>query len=116
MKEQKDNAKMLKELGLSLKEFRKAKGYSQEQLSELAGLHPTYISQLETGKANPSMMILIAVAEQLDITIVDLLRGSAINESEALLLELKEILSTSDTTQKQAVTTILEGIVKAYRK
>jgi len=116
MKEQKDNAKMLKELGLSLKEFRKAKGYSQEQLSELAGLHPTYISQLETGKANPSMMILIAVAEQLDITIVDLLRGSAISGSEALLLELKEILYTSDTATKQTVTTILEGIVKAYRK
>lgn len=116
MKTETDNVKTLKELGLNLKEFRKAKGLSQEQLSELAGLHPTYISQLETGKANPSMVILIAVAEQLGITIVDLLRGSAISESDALILELKEILNTSGTTQKQAVTTILEGIVKAYKK
>ncbi|PLX70367.1 MAG: hypothetical protein C0602_06030 [Denitrovibrio sp.] len=89
---------------------------SQEQLSELAGLHPTYISQLETGKANPSMVILIAVAEQLGITIVDLLRGSVLSESDALILELKENLNTSGTTQKQAVTTILEGIAKAYKK
>jgi len=62
------------------------------------------------------MVILIAVAEQLGITIVDLLRGSVLSESDALILELKENLNTSGTTQKQAVTTILEGIAKAYKK
>ena len=116
MKGIKNNSQLLIKLGQNLKAFRKKKGLSQEQLSELAGLHPTYVSQLETGKANPSMVILIAVAEQLDITIIDLLRGSAVSEDNAMFTELREIFDSSDDKTKTRILAMVDGIIKAYKE
>ena len=39
-----------KVLGERLRSYRNQKGWSQEKLAERAGLHPTYIGQLERGE------------------------------------------------------------------
>ena len=54
-------------LGNNLKEYRKAKGWSQEHLAFEAGLHRTYISELERGRKNCSIDVLEKLAEALDI-------------------------------------------------
>ena len=41
-----------KELGLRIRNYRKQKKLSQEQLAEMCGLHPTYIGQVERGEKN----------------------------------------------------------------
>jgi transcriptional regulator with XRE-family HTH domain len=54
--------------------FRTAKGWSQEKLAEGAGLHRTYISQLERGHRNPTLSVLERVSSALDIQPTDLLK------------------------------------------
>ena len=52
----------------SLREARENAGISQEQLAERAGLHRTYISQLERRLKTPSLDVIVALARGLRIT------------------------------------------------
>jgi len=52
----------------SLRNARENAGISQEQLAERAGLHRTYISQLERGLKSPSLDVIVALARGLRIT------------------------------------------------
>lgn len=63
---------LLHALGNRIRTIRKAKGISQENLAELAGLHPTYISNIERGKVNASIYSYYSVASALDIQLEDL--------------------------------------------
>lgn len=47
-------------------------GFSQEHLAELANLHPTYVSDIERGKVNPSITTCRQLAEALDIPLAEL--------------------------------------------
>jgi transcriptional regulator with XRE-family HTH domain len=60
-------------LAQNLREQRKKKSLSQEQLADLANLDRTYISLIETGKRNPSLSTISDLASILEITIQDLL-------------------------------------------
>lgn len=42
--------------GLTIKKIRKEKNISQEKLAELTGLHRTYISEIERGTRNLSLL------------------------------------------------------------
>jgi len=59
--------------GHSLRERRKALGLSQEELAFRCDLDRTYVSGLERGKRNPTLKVLSVVAQQLDISLSDLL-------------------------------------------
>ena len=43
-------------LGINIKKFRKARGLSQEKLSEMIGIQPRQMSKLETGVHFPSAL------------------------------------------------------------
>lgn len=50
-----------------LREARKQKGLTQEELGDLAGLHDTYISLLERGQRQPSLETTFALADALGL-------------------------------------------------
>jgi len=58
----------LKRFGDRVRELRIKKGLSQEQLAELSGLHRTYISSVELGKRNVSLINIFALAKALGVT------------------------------------------------
>jgi transcriptional regulator with XRE-family HTH domain len=58
----------LKRFGEKVRELRLKRGLSQEQLAESSGLHRTYISSLELGKRNVSLINIYALAKALGIT------------------------------------------------
>ena len=65
----------LRALGLNLRRLREEKGYTQERLGERAELDPTYISGIERGVRNPSVISLVRVAKALGVTVAELLAG-----------------------------------------
>ncbi len=57
-----------------LREVRQEKGLSQEELADRAGLHRTYISQVERGLKSPSLRSLEEIAQALGVPASALLR------------------------------------------
>ena len=53
--------------GQVLKQFRKEKGLSQEDLCFESGCHRTYISLLERGKKSPSLKTIFQLAKALNV-------------------------------------------------
>jgi transcriptional regulator with XRE-family HTH domain len=51
--------------GATVRKRRTEQGISQESLATLAGLHRTYISMLERGIRNPSLTVILQLAEAL---------------------------------------------------
>jgi transcriptional regulator with XRE-family HTH domain len=54
-------------LGTKLRDLRRARKMSLEELSDLTGLSIGILSQIERGKGNPSFVTLMKVADSLDI-------------------------------------------------
>lgn len=67
-----DNIK--KDLGKRIREIRKLKGLTQEELGERANLNYKFIGELERGNVNISLDSLSRIATTLDIHIADLFR------------------------------------------
>ena len=61
------------EMGERLREARRARGLSLRVLAERLGVSPSLISQIETGRANPSVSTLYAIAAELDVSLDELL-------------------------------------------
>jgi transcriptional regulator with XRE-family HTH domain len=53
--------------GLRIRELRQAKGISQEALADKAGLDRTYISSIERGKRNVSLLNIELLAKALGV-------------------------------------------------
>ncbi|WP_176215256.1 helix-turn-helix domain-containing protein [Cytobacillus gottheilii] len=55
------------QFGLAVKKFRVSKNISQEKFAEIVGLHRTYISEVERGTRNVSLINIVKIAEGLEI-------------------------------------------------
>ncbi|MEM9475724.1 MAG: helix-turn-helix transcriptional regulator [Pseudomonadota bacterium] len=60
-------------VGLNLKKYRLAAGFSQEGLALACGLHRTYVSGVERGIRNPTVTVLEKLAQPLDVPAARLL-------------------------------------------
>lgn len=67
----------LKALGQNVRALRNEMSprLSQESLAEIAGLHRTEIGKIEQGQVDPRLTTLHLVADALDVTLDDLLKG-----------------------------------------
>ena len=74
------NKKTLEEvrldLAMNLKAIRAEKGLAQERLALDAGVDRTVVSKIERAKTNPSLDVLLRLANQLDTTLAHLLKAS----------------------------------------
>ncbi len=72
-KEHEDNRCVL--LGQNIKKFREKKALTQDELSEKADIHISYVGQIERGLRYPSLKILFRIADALEVKITDLFEG-----------------------------------------
>lgn len=76
-------------LGNAIKRTRFALGISQEELASRAGLHRTYVSDVERGARNPSLESVQKLAEALELSLPTLFERAGASRSavEILLVE-----------------------------
>lgn len=60
-------------LARNLRSLREQKGWSQEQFAFEAGIHRTYVSDIERGARNPTITVVEKLAGPLGVTVSELL-------------------------------------------
>lgn len=68
------NESTLNALANNVRRLRKLVGLSQEELAFQCEIDRTYISKVERGVANPSLLILARIAEVLEVSIEELVK------------------------------------------
>lgn len=68
-------SRALKAFGSNLRNQRELRKLTQEKLAEKAELDPSYISGIERGVRNPSILSVIRIAKALEMTVSELSRG-----------------------------------------
>lgn len=61
-------------IGLNVQRLRRQRELTQEELAHRAELHQTYLSGVERGKRNPSVLVLARIARALSVDIEELVR------------------------------------------
>ncbi len=80
-------------VGNAIKEQRNALGISQEELASRAGLHRTYVSEVERGERNPSIASVEKLAQALEVSFTSLFERTDQNSGSR---EAVEILLVED--------------------
>lgn len=61
-------------VGKNVKRIREKKGLTQERLAEISGFSQQYISGIEQGRRNPTIITLYELAVSLEVNHVELVR------------------------------------------
>lgn len=88
------------DIGEFFKAARKAKGFSQEKLSELAQVSPRHITNIERGIINPSYTMMRRLANVLHVDISPLFYGES-DAKTPLEAELLDSFRQCDTDTQQ---------------
>lgn len=87
---------------------------TQEQLGELAGLHPSYVGQVERGQRTPSIGTLDAMARALGIDAAHLLRAT--DDPDSPIEDLLALVAVASPQQVRLITRIAETVLSSgYR-
>ncbi len=81
------------QLGLRIRELRRERGWSQEQLARSAGLSRNFVAQIERGESTPTVATLARLAQALALSIAELIG----QEHPAPEAELVAVPLVSDT-------------------
>lgn len=65
---------MRKLVGRNAERIRRERGLTQEQLAERSGLSQQYLSGLERGRRNPTIVTIFELATALEVSHVELVR------------------------------------------
>ncbi|HYG85607.1 MAG TPA: helix-turn-helix transcriptional regulator [Azospirillum sp.] len=74
---------VLKAFGAALRQARADRGLTQEEVAHRAGIAIGYLSQLENGRRNPSLLLIAALCGALDIQISDVIKDVVIERRSA---------------------------------
>ncbi|MCJ2098900.1 helix-turn-helix transcriptional regulator [Methylobacterium sp. E-046] len=61
-------------VGLNVLDLRRGRNLTQEEVAHRAEIHQTYLSDVERGKRNPSILVLNRIAAALSVDVEELLR------------------------------------------
>ena len=91
-----------KKTGLFLKELRKAKSLTQEQLAERFNVSNRTVSRWETGNNMPDLSILVELADFYEVDIREIIDGERKSENmnEKMNATLAKVAEYSDTDKK----------------
>jgi transcriptional regulator with XRE-family HTH domain len=99
-------------LGLRIKELRKMRGLSQEQIADIVDLDPKYISFIECGRNAPSLETMDGIARALEVEIKDLFEFAHLQAGGVRVEEIEKLLEGADEEKKRTIMKIVRAVVR----
>ncbi len=97
-----------------IKTRRKEKGLTQEELAQKINVTEKAISRWETGRGTPDISLLVPLAEELDISVSELLKGKEDKKEDKNIKEIVDYIDASKTKKNKLIipiATILYTII-----
>jgi len=83
-------------IGRRIKELRKSKGLSQEKLAEKAETSTNYLSRMERGTENPTLDMLIKLANALEVEMWEMFDFGHVKSHKELKEAIQNFTKTAD--------------------
>lgn len=99
-------------IGARIQEIRKNKGMKQEVLSVKMGINSKYLSSIERGKENPTLNMIISLAEALDVEISNLFEFVEIQDPAKRKNEIFDLLKHADDEELKLIGKVLLAILR----
>ncbi|BBO73123.1 transcriptional regulator [Desulfosarcina widdelii] len=97
-------------LGARIKEIRKKRHLTQEQLAEKVGINPKYVSSIERGKENPTLDTFIKIAESLEVGIGDLFNRLEPENPKRRIKDIVSMLEQAPAEQQKLALKVLSAL------
>ena len=94
-------------VGKRIRQFRKAKELSQEQLAERVWISVTHMSHIETGATKLSLPVLVDIANALNVSVDEILDTPLLRDKNRALNGIQTLLNTCTPKQAQILEKIL---------
>ena len=102
-----------KVIGQRIREARKAKGWSQDKLSEEMDVTVVYISRVERGRSEINLKRLVQISEVLGVGIEYLITGSIVGDKRYLDKELYETLVSCTPSKQRLIYNIAQIVSRS---
>ncbi len=98
----------VKLFGERVKYYRKKRGLSQEKLSELSDLHPTYIGQIERGEKNASLETIMHICKGLEVSPENLFEKLNYEQEQTSAQKAYDLFMQTPPEKQQTLLELLE--------
>ncbi|MGG4105125.1 helix-turn-helix transcriptional regulator [Paenibacillus lautus] len=108
---------LFKNVGNKIRDIRKSKGLSQEQLAEMVGTKHTDIGKLERGERNVTLKTLDKISNTLEIEMYQLFQyeiESKFSRKEFLKNEISNIVAELSESDLEKIISILNIVYKKH--
>lgn len=99
-------------LGARIKELRKGRKLSQEELAELIGIEPRHMSRIEVGKSYPSLDRLERIAIALNVDLRDFFDFVHLEARPVNVNQINDMLKEMTDEDLKKITRILKVFVR----
>ena len=100
-------------IGQRIRNTRKSRMLSQEQLAEKINISVTHMSHIETGNTKLSLPVLVDIASVLDVSIDALVHDKKSNNNMDLINESVNLISNCDSEKILVINDVINTLVKS---
>ncbi|MDD2338532.1 MAG: helix-turn-helix transcriptional regulator [Geobacteraceae bacterium] len=102
-------------LGERIRELRKVRGFTQEQLAEYIEVEQKHVSRLELGKSFPTIERLEKIADALNVPIRDFFDYIHLADIGTRTKSIEELLKCLDEDNQKIAYKIFRGVVQSLQ-
>jgi len=108
-----ENTKEL--LGARIKEIRKSRGMTQEQLAEMIDVEQKHVSRIESGKNFPTIDRLEKIAATLNVPLMGFFDFLHLEEDDEVIVNLEAMLMELDGNSRKIAYRLIRATIKALK-
>lgn len=103
---------LYKEAGVRIKELRKERGYSREQLAEMCEISSKFLYEIEKGKKGFSVHTLVRISKSLEVNCDYIIYGEKKDYYQLNILKFVELLKSDKRKYVEDILHIVYEMVK----